>query len=854
MEVSTFNGLKIEESKNGSSVRKFCLTRNYKIALFSAIGIAIIAGVIIIIIVAINGDDKKSSKTTVINDIPESDVDSTEEVKSTTIVVPKTSISKIPETAIITSEKSTNIPKSSKEILETTDSIQSIENSTNISTIPSEVASNIPIEAGEIVEDLPINLQYKTNQIQVFDIVKNITSQIAGENNTDTDNKTFYYKCLLGINNNQIEEESNRTYYEGYFAIFQTIFYNETRKVNRTIRKNKEIFELSNNGEEDYEDDDVYDDYDDDDEENEVVIPFIKILFYKDGSYKDIFIPEEFSDQNYNEIKEIIDLIIPKLKDVQKVSDMNDTIIDQYRTERKENKTRRLKVRQKNKIQKFQKITFIKKNLRNLQEGIKGENATIINSNESFYINSSIGAEKQIYDDDSDIYNDKKALLFIQHLEENKTKINIINDSEVYGDWYNLQHNEFKGSNLTKNITMLLEESSGTITEIYSRIFTNTTQQNFTQGTDSKVYNENNTIKEDINENTTYYDDNNEINVTNFNNETLDNINDTYSNDTDPYKNGFLNTNQINSMISVTDYHILLKNSIIDKNVISNIYSYYTDKLNLVKYNSSLRMLNGLRKLFPNDFDDYIIKEEIYTRNLEEELPVEKYYGLKSIKFRKNIFQTNFLGLDISIGLVNSHDPKTGLTENAFKLDFGDFTFTKTLQSFITNEPVITENLQQMTFKLTRLMYETHIALEERNQEVAKEINLIIKNILESPMFDDKLINSSTKYTETEGFNNLILDNIDIFQQNVDNFTDIVNNIENDINSRNNTFNSSQNELNEYIDNFIQMVQNNVTKYFENMSNSISLINNEIYRYKNIKSFPLLYENYRTIKEEIKDF
>jgi hypothetical protein len=32
------------------------------------------------------------------------------------------------------------------------------------------------------------------------------------------------------------------------------------------------------------------------------------------------------------------------------------------------------------------------------------------------------------------------------------------------------------------------------------------------------------------------------------------------------------------------------------------------------------------------------------------------------------------------------------------------------------------------------------------------------------------------------------------------------------------------------------------------------LINNEIYRYKNIKSFPLLYENYRTIKEEIKDF
>ena len=64
--------------------------------------------------------------------------------------------------------------------------------------------------------------------------------------------------------------------------------------------------------------------------------------------------------------------------------------------------------------------------------------------------------------------------------------------------------------------------------------------------------------------------------------------------------------------------------------------------------------------------------------------------------------------MDIILGMANFYYPRTGNSYNSLKLDVGELHFSEDLNSFKTNEPIITENLQQMSFKLLKLMYLTH--------------------------------------------------------------------------------------------------------------------------------------------------
>ena len=52
---------------------------------------------------------------------------------------------------------------------------------------------------------------------------------------------------------------------------------------------------------------------DDDDEDYKEIKPFLEISFYKDGTYKEIKRPYNLSEENYKEMKDLLDLIIPKI-------------------------------------------------------------------------------------------------------------------------------------------------------------------------------------------------------------------------------------------------------------------------------------------------------------------------------------------------------------------------------------------------------------------------------------------------------------------------------------------------------------------------------------------------------------
>ena len=89
--------------------------------------------------------------------------------------------------------------------------------------------------------------------------------------------------------------------------------------------------------------------------------------------------------------------------------------------------------------------------------------------------------------------------------------------------------------------------------------------------------------------------------------------------------------------------------------------------------NFSSTILNRLKSIIPlKDRDKYKIIEGNEIRALEES-EKKDYYGLKKFSRRKDFFQTNFLGLDISLGLANTYNPSTGEAFNAFKIDIGDF-------------------------------------------------------------------------------------------------------------------------------------------------------------------------------------
>ena len=224
-------------------------------------------------------------------------------------------------------------------------------------TIPNYIPTDeITNEYKEPSPTLNISITYNKTELQILDIQKNISSLIFGEADNIEKNSTFFYKCLLGIKNIKESQNPSDTYYEGFFAILNTFYYNETTHQNDTFSENKELNDiifnnnkLMRNLQKKLDNNDI--------QEEEQIIPFLKVVFYKNGSYKNIYRPYNLPEKSYNELKEMLDIIIPKIS--------HNTLVDKIDSETiqkkiKEKQMANLKAKALKKNNKIKKLNYIK--------------------------------------------------------------------------------------------------------------------------------------------------------------------------------------------------------------------------------------------------------------------------------------------------------------------------------------------------------------------------------------------------------------------------------------------------------------------------------------------------------------
>ena len=681
-------------------------------------------------------------------------------------------------------------------------------------------------------KDFKINLSYKKNNLEFVNIEKNISSNMKGKKN-QVHNDSFVYNCIFGIENEINNGDSDGPYYTGFLFILNTIYKNITKiSKNQMVKEyligfDKQLYDIIKKADQDIiknVEREIFN-YDSDKEKK----AFIKFDFYQNGSYREIYKPKSISQESFDECKEILDLILPKIsKNLESKNEIN-----------QERKLELLKskfnyIKKGNNHKKSYEIIQKSSRNRNLEqiESIIDKFEDII-SNESYYISNKIFVDFDL--DTDEIDNAFTNSTFKPYkLDNNIIKLEINETGEVYSD-----ASKYRGSKLENNITYILDEND-LLKEIFGRKIINLSNQTFLGETDKKVYNQENSLKEEeVNKNFDVFI----LNV-------LSNVSNLYILD------------YIQSLSSSIDYHAIINYSEFGREIINDINNEYINNFefdNIIQ-NETAKLINKINSIFPNEFlnkfklveanknksneiNDYEYLRELYG----EENYTGKFYGFnKSISFRKDFFKTNLFGMDIILGMANFYYPRTGNSYNSLKLDVGELHFSEDLNSFKTNEPIITENLQQMSFKLLKLMYLTHKNLiEEKNDITFDQIKDNIKNIAENEILDLQNYDISTFYT--------------ILAANKNKYQIIINYLINGLISLNNNskniihLENHETELKNAIDIDINNITNIAILNLKNLENTILLINKEINNNgDNISLY--LYQDYKGIIEEIKSF
>ena len=135
---------------------------------------------------------------------------------------------------IVVFSKNKKSEKKGKHITYTDENTTSTQNV----TLETDNVDDSTIETGGIeesendiyVKPKEFNISYYEGQLMFFNIEKNISTKIKAEDNETQENDTFNYLSVLGIKNVKKEENTNKTYYDGFFAILSSSYFNKTKK------------------------------------------------------------------------------------------------------------------------------------------------------------------------------------------------------------------------------------------------------------------------------------------------------------------------------------------------------------------------------------------------------------------------------------------------------------------------------------------------------------------------------------------------------------------------------------------------------------------------------------------------
>ena len=699
-----------------------------------------------------------------------------------------------------------------------------------------------PEEPEEEEEPIFIDIKYTQDELKFFNIEKNITSTIKEEGDNQKDqNNTLYYVCTMGIRDKIDKGNINETYYSGFFAILSISQYNQTTGEIDLVKDNIELVDIINKKEDNEllndiqksflsrnqlskkeeieEEEEILDEI-----EEELVKPFLKFEFYQNGSYRNIYRPKDLSQNNFDEMKEILDIIIPKIS--------NETFktMEEKRKESLKNKIVNL-LENKDK-----KIFKIKRKLSQLEkDGKNGEEINGTNTTDFYYIESDSFQDTSMLENEEELKTNKKKPTKA-NIANNETQFNTSQDSAVYSDY-----TKFRGSNITKNVSTILD-SNNTIKEIVYKSYMKLNKQEYAKRSDNETYNSDNYLEE-----RNVLGNESEINVTDPNktaiNETFEeNINSTEIN---------YNLNDAESLYSLVEGHIIVNCTYYNRELIKDIYDNYLDKYNYENENNiTLKMLRSFQNIMPiKDLDKYEIVEISESKRKLEEEENKYYYGLKKSSYRKNVFQTDFLGLDIALGITNTYVPRSGKSSIYFKLDLGDLKISHEIKSLRTNQPIIIENIQQMSFKLLQMMYLTHQNIQEKNKIYHQKISSIIKKLLDNTNLNIEVLN---KFTKKEDYYSLITNNNETFKNQYLYLSNNITEINKDLINIT-IFDSLKENIKNYFDNYTNNITGGMNIRIEEMKKIIIEIREELQNNTELIE-PYLLEDINSIIEQTESY
>jgi len=530
-------------------------------------------------------------------------------------------------------------------------------------------------------EKLILNLNYIPNNLLKFRSEKLInmevnTDELEDNNNmnkNNTKNMTQYTDFIFIIREKKDEkDEINiiiKNLYTGYIGILNVTLNNGTsdmmvvynEQLSKSIKNSKQnnLRSIEEKPNLNYVD-----------EKNKLY--FIKLEFYENGKIKNIFIPEYFEVLNMLYINEIIKLLIPKISP-KLYSSNTESKIDEILSERE-------KEDNFNDTDIFYSTDSANSNLRLLNNDSNDEG----NGTFEQYISSSSSSSKSNDVELREVFKNENSAIedgdFIK-----------LTEYSIY-DLKNEQIN-FEENYLKKIIYSKIDHNGNlySIKEIQSTVMNhdNSFESEEDEGKLKKTYNCDNMIS----------------------------IEDSMSEDEGNDNN--LNFNLNNIIYESIDDIELSENSVEEIN--KQIFNYF-DSFNYSLYNENnqtyLRMLQYKEQVLKeNNWNESDVKFEFLTsknsRNLDNE---RKFYGLSTIPYNKNLYKPSLLGLKLKGEMHNEMGFSKGISSNNFIMKFGNINTKFAFDEKKTNMNIVVERINQMIFKLIKLLNKSNDDLEKRKK------------------------------------------------------------------------------------------------------------------------------------------
>jgi len=530
-------------------------------------------------------------------------------------------------------------------------------------------------------EKLILNLNYIPNNLLKFRSEKLInmevnTDELEDNNNmnkNNTKNMTQYTDFIFIIREKKDEKDEIyliiKNLYTGYIGILNVTLNNGTsdmmvvynEQLSKSIKNSKQnnLRSIEEKPNLNYVD-----------EKNKLY--FIKLEFYENGKIKNIFIPEYFEVLNMLYINEIIKLLIPKISP-KLYSSNTESKIDEILSERE-------KEDNFNDTDIFYSTDSANSNLRLLNNDSNDEG----NGTFEQYISSSSSSSKSNDVELREVFKNENSAIedgdFIK-----------LTEYSIY-DLKNEQIN-FEENYLKKIIYSKIDHNGNlySIKEIQSTVMNhdNSFESEEDEGKLKKTYNCDNMIS----------------------------IEDSMSEDEGNDNN--LNFNLNNIIYESIDDIELSENSVEEIN--KQIFNYF-DSFNYSLYNENnqtyLRMLQYKEQVLKeNNWNESDVKFEFLTsknsRNLDNE---RKFYGLSTIPYNKNLYKPSLLGLKLKGEMHNEMGFSKGISSNNFIMKFGNINTKFTFDEKKTNMNIVVERINQMIFKLIKLLNKSNDDLEKRKK------------------------------------------------------------------------------------------------------------------------------------------